>query len=249
MPEFMKDDRHERLLLAMRAAGLKTAADLVRVTGLPDSTARAYVNGGRGLSWDACVTIAPHLGVQPGWLYSGELAGDETSQDQPMPKRTAAAQPAKRGIPAIRIVGKVAAGVWHEVRYTDRPPQVAAVSALPPDPRFPISAQYDLIVEGSSLNRFAKDGQYLRCVDILKSGAEINDGDLVIVVRTKDSFLYETTAKRLRIRRGRYELWPDSDDPAWQEPIVIKALGDDMTDGEIRITALVLYAYTPAKKL
>lgn len=248
MPEFMRDDRHQRLLIAMREADVESGAALSRLTGLPESTCRSYVNGTRGLSWDACSAIAPHLNVDAGWLYSGEPVGDELSQDRPMRKKSADVH-GKRTLPAIRVAGRVSAGAWLEVKGSDRLPQTMAVSLLPPDPRYPVSAQFDLIVEGTSINRFAKEGQYLRCVDILKGGVEIEDGDLVIVLRTKDSALYETTAKRVRVKRSSYELWPDSDDPAWQTPIVVDKLSEDLADGEVRITALVLYAYTPAKRL
>ena len=94
----------------------------------------------------------------------------------------------------------------------------------------------------SSINKFALPGQRIRCVDIFKAPVEINDGDMVVVTRTRSVEMRETTAKRVRRRDGKFELWPESTDPKWREPLVITPGGADQDD-EILITAKVLYAY------
>lgn len=144
----------------------------------------------------------------------------------------------------IKILGEVAAGVWKDVQRSDHTEFERDDSPFPPDPRYPVETQYDLIVRGTSINRVAMDGYRLRCVDVHKAGLEVHDGDLVIVERRRDGgHLIETTAKRVRRRRGKLELWPDSDDPQWQEPILY---GEDKGDA-VQIQALVIYAYRPVR--
>lgn len=100
------EDRHARLILLMRENRLKSGADLTRATGIPDSTARAYVNGTRPLTRDACEIIAKELGGSARWLFSGEPEGDELSQARPRERQVG------RPTHSIRILGKVAAGNW-----------------------------------------------------------------------------------------------------------------------------------------
>lgn len=148
--------------------------------------------------------------------------------------------------PAIRVRGSVGAGAWHQVEL---PPEDSELdeSPFPPDAHYPTRAQYDLIVQGNSINRFARDGERLRVVDIDAAGIDVFDDDLVIVLKSRDGGqLVETTAKRIRKRGPITELWPESDDPRWQEP---ERLDSRRTkDGEEgRIVALVLYSYNTAR--
>jgi len=147
----------------------------------------------------------------------------------------------------IRVLGEVNAGIWREVSHPERFEQ-SEQSPFPPDPNYPASAQFDLIVRGNSINRFARDGERLRCVRLIDAGMEADSDDLVIVERRRnDGQLIETTAKRMRRRGHVLELWPDSDDPAWQEPIRID-LRKQRDGEEATVIALVLYAYNPARR-
>lgn len=144
---------------------------------------------------------------------------------------------------AVQVIGEVSAGTWHDVGGVSFPRED---SPFPPDTRYPVDAQFDLIVRGSSINRFARDGERLRCVDITKAGIEPFDDDIVIFEQTRDhGSLVETTAKRYRRRGPIVELWPDSDDPRWQEPQRIDTRNAQGREG--RIVALVLYSYNPAR--
>ena len=81
---------------------------------------------------------------------------------------------------------------------------------------------FGLQVRGTSINRQAKEGDILFCLDI-SAGWQPEDGNLVIVERRRDQDgNREVTAKRFRRRGNRIELWPESDDPRWQEPIVLE---------------------------
>ncbi len=107
----------------------------------------------------------------------------------------------------------------------------------PPDPRFPPEAQFDLVVEGSSLDKLANEGDLIRCVDIERGRVEIRNGDIVIVERTKGD-ARELLGKRVLKQCEQVELWSESNHEFWREP-VIRNEGESGT----RIVAKVLYAY------
>lgn len=146
----------------------------------------------------------------------------------------------------IKVIGEVGAGKWHELDGFAQLDFERETSPLPADPRYPAAAQFDLTVRGSSINKFARDSMKLRCVDLARAGVEPYDNDLVIVRRTRAGGLVETTAKILRRKGAVIELWPDSDDPKWQEPqrIDVRKPPEDESGG---IVGLVLYAYNPAR--
>lgn len=144
----------------------------------------------------------------------------------------------------ILVRGEVGAGLWHEQEANDFE---AEPSPFPPDPLYPAESQYDLIVRGNSINRFARDGERLRVVDLARANIDYSNDDLVVVQKKRDGgHLIETTAKRIRIRGPIIELWPDSDDPRWQQPERIDTR--QQKDGEGAIIALVLYSYNPARR-
>lgn len=144
-----------------------------------------------------------------------------------------------RGIP---VKGEVAAGIWHEIDYTDLEPFDPLPVAL--DMRYPAEAQYGLIVRGSSINKFAASGDVLVCLDLAMTGLQIVDDDMVVIERIKkQAGLREVTAKRIKFIDGGMELWPDSDDPQFQTPMLIHH-GDDETDDDgMRVIARVEWAF------
>lgn len=225
----------------MKAANIETAAELARRSSPRQNatTVRSYLTDGpnrRNPPLDVCMAMAAPLGVSGQWIFDGK------GPRHPQP--AAGAQKAEaliEDLPFIPVLGKVAAGAFIEIMPID--PDDIKPSQFPPDPRYPVAAQFDLLVEGPSINRFAQDGDMLRCVHITKAGLEIRDGDLVIVERTRDSSLRETTAKRLKIRpNGIYEFWPESDHPKYQEPFKVRNGGTDQHD-EISILARVIWKY------
>lgn len=154
------------------------------------------------------------------------------------PTRTSARLPGSAQYVPVR--GEVAAGLWREVddqSHIESEPETIPVA---PTPGIPFEYQFCLIARGTSLNKLAQDGDVLVCTDIIKSGAEIKDGDLVIVERRKyQGAMREVTAKRVRRANGGFELWPESIDPAFQTPIRIDDGEDD--DEEIDVIAKVLW--------
>lgn len=145
-------------------------------------------------------------------------------------------------VPGIRFWGEIAGGVWAEVRET----QDSEYERIPvaPDPRYPADAQYALKVRGNSVNKVAKDGTIVICVDVDAGGVELRDGDLVWVERRRGG-LVEATVKRLRKGNGGPELWPESTDPLFQEKV---SMDDAKADTEIVIKGLVIYTLNPVPR-
>lgn len=138
--------------------------------------------------------------------------------------------------------GDVAAGVWIEPVES----QEAELERVPvaPDPRYPLAAQYALRVRGNSVNRIAKDGNIVVCVDLAEAGLEPRPGDLVLVERRRGG-LVECTVKRLRKAPEGLELWPESDDPAFQEKLSLAPLKGE---AEIQIKAVIIGVFTPVMR-
>lgn len=193
----------------------------------------------RGVSTETLRKLARGLETTPEWLIGGVGSGSADVDGGELPPGFSE-EGTPQGIPTL---GDVAAGVWREVTAADAA-KYGSRSTNPADPRYPATAQYDLVVRGSSIDRVARDGDRLRCVDLRETGLDVSDGDLVVVERRREGgHLVETTAKRVRQRGAKRELWPDSDDPQWQEPI---SYGEAQGDA-VEIIALVLYAYRPTR--
>lgn len=221
-----------RLRAARLDAGFGSASAAATRFHWTASTYRAHENGQNDFGPKEAEIYGRSFKVRPAWLLTGELPMRDGE------KRLTEGEP--KELPFIPILGKVAAGSFIDVIVLQH--EKPKASAFPPDPRFPIESQFDLVVEGSSINRFAQEGDIIRCVDIRSSGIDVRDGDMVIVERACDTSLRETTAKRLRIKGDVFELWPESTDPLWQEPYRIVNGGHDQHD-EISIIARVLWKY------
>ncbi len=142
----------------------------------------------------------------------------------------------------VKVRGEVAAGIWLDCGLDGWDTYDLEPSPFPPDGRFTTDTQFDLIVRGSSINRFARDGQRLRCILWETYPYPLIDDDIVVVERFRGD-LRERTAKRWRKRNGIIELWPDSDDPRWQEALKVD-LESGFADGDlIKVFGVVLYVY------
>jgi SOS-response transcriptional repressor LexA len=131
------------------------------------------------------------------------------------------------------VVGDVAGGVWAEpgVHFEPFPSTVVV------DGRWPPKSVYLLRVRGSSINRQAKDGDFVLCLDVFAAPRDFQPGDWVVVERTDDGGRCETTVKQVRgNRQTGFALYPDSDDPTFQSPITIGAQ-DGVT---VKVKAFVL---------
>ena len=134
------------------------------------------------------------------------------------------------------IIGEVAAGNWLEHRFV---PDDALGGLQLVHPR---DAQRQffmgLYVRGESLNKLARDGDILFTEVIANTGAEWDNGDLVVVERTSaQGGLFEMSAKRVRVTKRRIELIPESTHPDFQEPL---ELGDSESQ-TVRVVGIVRY--------
>lgn len=148
----------------------------------------------------------------------------------------AASAPSRAAV-ALDLKGQVAAGLWMEAGLFET--DAVRNTTIAGDLRFPSESQYLLEINGESLNRIARNGDLILCVDYLDAGIEIKSGDLVVVERSRDGgHTIERTAKRIVRRDGMIELRPESDDPRFQEPVIFNEHDEEAT--EVRIIAKIL---------
>ncbi|POF29653.1 LexA family protein [Roseibium marinum] len=137
----------------------------------------------------------------------------------------------------LEIKGQVAAGLWMEAGLFET--DATRKATMAGDLRYPNEYQYLLQINGESLNRIARDGDFVLCLDYLEAGIDIRSGDLAVVERSRDGgHTIERTAKRIIRRDGGIELRPESDDPRFQDPIIFNELDEEAT--EVRIIAKIL---------
>lgn len=111
----------------------------------------------------------------------------------------------------------------------------------PQDPRFPAEAQFDLVVEGSSLDKLARQGDLIRCLDVDLAEVEISDGDIVVIERRRGDDI-ELLGKRAIKQGDDLELCSESTRDFWREPVIRHSQKRRLA-GEVRIIGKVLYAY------
>lgn len=239
-------DMHSRLRKARIDAGYATATAAIAHFGWKSSTYRAHENGQNYFDGDAAKIYALAFGTSPAWLLVGEPG--QLGQNSVTPGSPFLAKPVtnfSEKLHRIPISGHVAAGEWHEVALQTLMENSWTESPFPPDPGFPIEAQFDLRVSGTSLNRFADEGEVLRCIDLRKAGVDLRDGDLCIIERKRDGDLREVSARRLRKLGERLEFWCESKDPVWENVVIVKEPSNGL-GGDIKVLAKVLWKYRKA---
>lgn len=213
--------RGNRLKDARKRAGFATAREAASALGISYPTYASHENGHRQYEYEEALVYGRKFKVTAEWLLTGK-AGTIVSNVKP-------------ALATIPVIGIVRAGLWQDVEAGDS----SLFEQVPAAPDAPTEWQFAYKVEGTSLNRTALPGDILICLDVIKSLVDIKDRDLVIVELSRfGGQILERTAKRVRKTITGYELWPESDDPAYQEPIVL----DGTDDGhEYRIAAKVLW--------
>jgi transcriptional regulator with XRE-family HTH domain len=68
--------RSERLKSVVDEKGIASAAEFARLTGLKESTARAYLLGSRSPPLEVCQRIGQALSVSGDWIYYGRGSKD-----------------------------------------------------------------------------------------------------------------------------------------------------------------------------
>lgn len=197
---------------------------LAKEAGVPYDSVLKYLSGKvdqpRG---DTLDRLARALGTTAIWL---EHAVDDPSLTN-LSERPGRIDP-------IPVIGFVKAGIWQDVREGG-----PADMHVPSIGGYPVKHQKAYIVDGESLNKIARPGDVLICLDLIDTGISIQDGDLVITeMRKHDGEFVDRSAKRVRKTKSGYELWPESDHPDHQTPIVT----DDMLEGvDLVVSAKVLW--------
>jgi transcriptional regulator with XRE-family HTH domain len=186
--------------------------------------------------------IAVLLSCSEHWLKTGTgapFAHQDFAQKQPdsRPKHE------QRENAEIYTLGEVGAGMFvalaeaSDLNYHREP------SAFPPLPDYPIDKQYDLIIRGTSIDRFATEGQRVRCVSV--DVAEPKTGDYVHVQRYRHQRSeVENTIKQAFLVNGRWELRFSSFDPRWRaQPPLQLGVGEDE---QVEIIGVAMFQFYPS---
>lgn len=221
-------ERSERLKQARLLARFNSAAKAAAAIGVHPSTYRAHENGQNDFGVEEAERYAKFFRVSPTWLLTGQ---DTPGHPQ---LTTTAKKPVKLGM--IPVKGRIKAGDWQDI---DSWGAGVMDEWVPSSSEYPLEWQYAFVVDGESLNRVARHGDRLICLDLGDSGSDFSDGDLVIVERSRfGGQMKERTAKRARKTLAGYELWPESNDPAHQD--AIPYAGNDESDS-VSVVARVLW--------
>lgn len=223
----------DRLREARERAGFASASDAARALGVNYSTYAGHENGSRGLKSDQAELYARKFKVTLDWLLTGR--GETPAKLPALPGIVLASGPGAR-LNSVTIRGSVRASYWQDVSDLE---YGGEMSEVPSAGGVPVEWQVAYRVDGNCLNKVAADGDILVCVDLIKSQAPIENNDLVIVERTRyGGQMVQRTAKRVRRTSTGFELWPESDDPAHQDPIVLNGAAEH---DEVRVAAKVLW--------
>ncbi|AQQ02442.1 hypothetical protein B0E33_01570 [Roseibium algicola] len=216
----------DRLKAARERAGYDSPTEASRVLRTINvNTIISNENGNRPISKKMAQVYAEAFGVSAGWLLYGDSGEPE---QEPKPTRR----------PALQIIGEVAAGHWLESDLFEHE-KTENSNLAGGDARYLPSMQYLMRVNGESLNKIARHGDLILCLDYAQAGIELKSGDLVVAERSRDGGLtFERTAKRIVRHNGEIELRPESDDPRFQEPVIYNEHGEEAT--EVRVVAKVL---------
>jgi len=159
------------------------------------------------------IAIAGALGVAPEYLYLGSLRDRKMPPPQERPRVARSADPAP-------IIGTVAVGVWREAQIQPFPTDEAdgTIPCLPTRVHEG-RRQYGLRVEGESMNRVVRSGEYVAVV--LTGDGALPAASNVVLVERRRGGMYEYTLKRL-LRPGEegFVLKAESDDPRYTTMIV-----------------------------
>lgn len=111
-------NQSERLKFAMRKAGIDSAAELARRTGLPENTVRVHVAGTRNYPMSKAKAYGRVTGTEAIWLFSGDEPANRSGNMPIMPERANGNERLNRIEQAARLLAPL----------FQTPPQVAALA-------------------------------------------------------------------------------------------------------------------------
>jgi transcriptional regulator with XRE-family HTH domain len=211
----------ERLIEARTAKGLNQS-ELARLIGVKPQAIQA-MEAGRVKRTRYLQELATALDRPAGW-FVGE--NNQRLQEGAFVKYA-------------KYRGIAAGGLWQEDSR-----QAADDVRIPaaPDKKYAGAPQIAYRVLGNSMNKVVRDGEYVICVDYQERPIPLRDGDLVVAERRRGGEI-QRTVKRVRSGPGRtVELWPESDDPKHQKPLVLHS---KEPDAEVTVVGLVIGYYRP----
>jgi len=229
----------ERLAFARGRAGFSSAREAAIALGVSVSTYNAHERAGqpgaRGFKIDSARRYGRRFGVSAAWLLTGD-----GQMDAPASAPIAGPLP----VDVVSVRGMAQAGMWQEFEDFDG----SAFEPVPAAPgRWRSFEQFAYRIAGPSMDRAGmRSGDYVVCVPYGSARSSRIDGDYVVVERRRGPTI-ERTVKRLKVVNGDYELWPESTDTRFQEPIRVKGNGglheDDGTT--VEIVGLVIGRWAP----
>ncbi|MBB3808783.1 transcriptional regulator with XRE-family HTH domain [Pseudochelatococcus contaminans] len=225
----------ERVAEYRRRAGL-SQVDLAARVGMSQQGIQS-IEAGESKNPRKILELARALGVTPEFLKTGLRRLDAPVSPLPTP-------PSSAQIDYVKVIGEVAAGTWREVSYTEFE---AYDIPLPVDSRWRKEDVFALVVRGNSINRQARDGSFVLCLQVYAAPRDLDDGDWVVVERLRGDMIETTVKRAVRLSDGRFALRPDSDDPKFQDDIILDA---DTCDGDdiVKVSAFVLEFIRPATR-
>lgn len=137
----------------------------------------------------------------------------------------------------------VQAGSWLE--------EDESAQALPPGPAIAADPRYRAQqwleeVRGDSVDRIAPEGSVVQVADWVDLGLEPQTGQIVVVRRTRaQGALRERSLKVVKRTGRRIELWPNSTNPRWSEPLVLVDDGANADDVTVELAGLVIWVHRP----
>ena len=219
----------ERLRSARQQAGHRSARAAALRLGIAPSTYSAHENGQNDFGPDAARLYARAFGVSAAWLLTGDTGTAQHARD---------INATQKGIP---IKGDAAAGIWFEGNPLDNTGSPAERVPFALDSQSIEGAVYALRMRGNSFERTAPDGALLICVETEKRLRDLPSGTMAVVERhRKNADLTEISVRRVEHAGDRTELYADSTDPRWSNPVV--ATGDTSNDAvTVTIRGIVLW--------
>ena len=221
---------YQRIKQRLDVLGMSERQASIRTAGNPQFIRNIRKGASVSPRGENFIKLAKVLGVSESWLMG-------TSDDEGTP-------PEDRQF-GVRFGGIVEAGAFRPEDSLNQDNELRIIP-LPPDPRYPTTAQYAFQVMGDSMTE-AKifEGMHVLAVEVHtweKFHGEPGDGKLVVVSRHRNGDSErELTIKRLRIFRDRLELRPESFNRTHQA-IVFPLPPRQDEEAEATIIAVVLSA-------
>lgn len=194
----MVQSSNNRLKAARMAAGYAKAVHAAQNFGWNISTFRAHENGQNAFDFTTAQVYARAFNVSPAWLLTGEGEISRKNRDKRQVNNSTNVATSEfaelQSNDTVFISGLVGEGYWISNRINDTREETVT-SQFPADPRFSASLQFDLRLLGNRALPYARDGEIVRCVSILKPEIELKPNDILVIETTRN----DLKERKLRI--------------------------------------------------